>query len=85
MARVNGAAVSPIGNAFETVYNENRSIRLFDTDNKHQSHYGTYLKACVNYLLITGKTFSGKPADCGLEPEKAEYLRSVAERTVLGR
>ena len=85
MARVNGAAVSPIGNAFETVYNENRSIRLFDTDNKHQSHYGTYLKACVNYLLITGKAFSGKPADCGLEPEKAEYLRSVAERTVLGR
>lgn len=84
MAATNNGAVSPIGKAYEIVYNENKDIRLYDTDNKHQSHYGTYLKACVNYLMIIGKPFSGKPADCGLEPEKAEYLRSIAERVVLG-
>lgn len=83
MAAQNGADVSPIGKAFETVYNENKGIRLFDIDNKHQSHYGTYLKACVNYLMIMGEAFKGEVADCGIEPEKAEYLRSVAERTVL--
>lgn len=82
MAEQNGGEVSPIGEAFETVFRENRDIRLYDTDNKHQSHYGSYLKACVNYLVITGQEFSGEPADCGLEPEKAEYLRNVAERAV---
>lgn len=85
MAGQNGGEVSPIGKAFEAVYRENRDIRLYDTDNKHQSHYGTYLKACVNYLLITGSPFSGTPADCGLEPDKAEYLRKAAEKAVLHR
>ena len=84
MAAQNGAEVSPIGEAFEVVYNENKAIRLFDTDNKHQSHYGAYLKACVNYLVITGEPFKGKVADCVVEPEKAVYLRRVAEKVVLG-
>ncbi len=48
----------------------------------NESHYGTYLKACVNYIMITGQTFNGTPADCGLEPEKAAYLRKVAETVV---
>ena len=84
MAARNGAEVSPIGEAFEVVYNENKAIRLFDTDSKHQSHYGAYLKACVNYLVITGEPFKGKVADCVVEPEKAAYLRRVAEKVVLG-
>lgn len=84
MAARNGAEVSPIGEAFEVVYNENKAIRLFDTDSKHQSHYGAYLKACVNYLVIMGEPFEGKVADCTLEPEKASYLRGVAEKVVLG-
>ena len=83
MAALNGAEVSPIGNAFEVVYNENKSIRLYDTDSKHQSHYGAYLKACVNYLMITGEPFEGKVADCTLESDKADYLRRVAEKVVL--
>ncbi len=82
MAGQNGGEVSPIGKAFETVFKENRGICLYDTDDKHQSHYGTYLKACVNYIMITGQTFNGTPADCGLEPEKAAYLRKVAETVV---
>lgn len=84
MATQNGGDVSPIGNAYEIVFNENKEIRLYDTDNKHQSHYGAYLKACVNYLVITGEAFEGKVADCLVEPEKAAYLRNVAEKVVLG-
>lgn len=85
MAGLNGAMVSPIGTAFETVWNESKEVRILDTDDKHQSHYGTYLKACVNYLMITGKAFTGDVPDCGLEPDKAEYLRHIAERTVLNQ
>ena len=82
MAATNGSEVSPIGKGFEIVYNENKGIRLYDTDNKHQSHYGAYLKACVNYLIITGERFSGNVACCGIEPDKAAYLQSAAERAV---
>jgi hypothetical protein len=31
-----------------------------------------------------GEPFEGKVADCTLEPEKANYLRGVAEKVVLG-
>ena len=85
LAIQNGAEVSPIGDAFEVAYNENKSIRLYDTDNKHQSHYGAYLKACVNYLVITGEAFKGTVSACGIEPEKATYLQKVAEKVVLER
>ena len=85
LAIQNGAEVSTIGDAFEVAYNENKAIRLYDTDNKHQSHYGAYLKACVNYLLITGESFKGAVAECGIEPEKAAYLQKVAEEVVLKR
>lgn len=43
-----------------------------------------YLKACVNYLVLFGERFGADPADCGLNPDKAAYLRSVAEQIVLG-
>lgn len=49
-----------------------------------QSEYGAYLKACVNYLVLFGERFGADPADCGLNPDKAAYLRSVAEQIVLG-
>lgn len=83
MAAQNGGLVSPIGNAFEIIWNENRhTISLYDSDAKHQSHYGSYLKACVNYLMITQEPFSDTAADCGLEPWKAATLRAAAEKAV---
>lgn len=58
---------SPIGRAFAEVrrtssVRDNQSpddsktsgINLYDKDNKHQSIYGAYLKACVNYLILFG-------------------------------
>lgn len=79
-----GLWVSPIGQAFRTVYNGTSGINLYYTDNKHQSDYGAYLKACVNYLVMFGTAFTGDVPDCGLPADKAAYLRSVAEETVLG-
>ena len=85
MARKGHTWYSPIGEAFNTVYKDRPDIHLLDKDDKHQSQEGAYLKACVNYLIITGKRFSGPVAGGGLAPATAAYLREVAEKTVLGR
>lgn len=75
--------VSPIGSAFAVARSERPDINLYGDDLKHQSDYGSYLKACVNYLLIFGEKFHGEVSPCGLNPEACAYLRSVAERTIL--
>ena len=85
MARKGHTWYSPIGEAFNRVYKERPDIHLLDKDDKHQSQEGAYLKACVNYLVITGKRFSGPVACGGLSPATAAYLRTVAEKTVLGK
>lgn len=77
--------LSPIGNAFATVRSERPDIGLFEPDDKHQNASGSYLKCCVNWLIISGKPFDGDVATCGLDPQTAAYLRSVAERTVLSK
>ena len=84
MAKATGnAEVSPIAEAFATVRKERPDINLYHTDNHHQSLYGSYLKSCVNYLVIFKTPFGPAPADCLVEPEIAAYLRKVAEQTVL--
>ena len=80
LAKAARTAVSPIGEAFRISREERPDIDLFSKDKKHQSEYGTYLKACVNYLMIFGGKFNGNASACGLDPEICAYLRSVAER-----
>ena len=84
IARKAGLWLSPIGVGFNTVRAERPDIHLFEADDKHQSPAGSYLKCCINYLVLTGKPFSGTVATCGIDPETAAYLREVAQRTVLG-
>lgn len=84
MAKAAGTWVSPIGPAFRQVREGGSGINLYYSDSKHLSEYGAYLKACVNYLVLFGERFGADPADCGLNPDKAAYLRSVAEQIVLG-
>lgn len=85
MAKKAHTEVSPIGDAFAIVRAERPDINLYYPDNKHQSELGTYLKSCVNYLLIYGQPFSANTTSCGYDAEKCNYLRKVAERVVLGR
>lgn len=75
--------VSPIGEAFIICRAEHPEINLYFEDNKHQSAYGSYLKACVNYLLIYGSPFAGQPAECGLDAKACAHLRKIAERVVM--
>ncbi len=83
LAKAANTWVSPIGKAFKAA-RANTAINLLYTDNKHQGAYGAYLKACVNYLVLYGEAFTGDVPSCGLDPEKAAYLRGIAEQTVLG-
>lgn len=76
-------AVSPIGVAFHTAYSEGLTD-LYHTDGHHPNRNGSYLKACVNYLVIFGEPFGANTSDGGCEPAVAARLRDIAERTVLG-
>ena len=80
---VGKSKISPIADAFDIVLKERPDINLYHTDNYHQSKEGSYLKSCVNYLMLFGEPFGDKPADCLLDKEVAAYLRGVAERVVL--
>ena len=82
MAKAAKAEVSPIRDAFRIANMERPDILMFSPDGYHQSTYGSYLKSCVNYLLLYGEKFNECPADCGLEPERAAALRKIAESVV---
>ena len=85
IAKYNNAIVTHIGDAFMAVDPEKFDATLYNSDGHHQSHYGSYLKACVNYLTITREPFEGYVPDCGIDPRRAEYLRSVAQHVILGK
>ena len=83
----NAFVVSPIGRAFSIVRDGDSGIDLYDGDDKHQSEFGAYLKACVDYLVIFGGGFEDSAdnqdvLDCGLPHDKAAYLREVAAQVV---
>ena len=80
---IENSKVSPIALAFDIVLKERPDINLYHTDNYHQSKEGSYLKSCVNYLMLFGEPFGDNPADCLIDKNIARYLRDVAERVVL--
>ena len=69
-----------VGRAFARARAEVPNIPLLDNDDKHQSIHGSYLKACLTWLTISGRTrFSDPVPSCGLRHEDAAALRKVAE------
>ena len=80
----NDAQVTPVGYAWQIVMHERPDINLYHNDNHHQSYAGSYLAAAVAYLTVCGEKFGSNPADGKLDSSTAAYLRSVAERVVLG-
>ena len=83
VAKRSGAGVSPIGDAFTICRKMYPEINLLHTDGHHQSPKGTYLKACVNYLMLFGQKFGPSPSNCDIDPDTAAKLRGVAEHVVL--
>lgn len=78
-----GAVTSPIAVAWAIVRAERPDIVIYSTDDHHPADYGAYLKACVNYLQMTGRKFTSDRANFALDPAICAYLRSVAERVCL--
>lgn len=72
------ADVSPIGEAFRLCRERYPEIDLYQKDRQHQSAYGAYLKACVNYQMLYHTPFTAEE-NCGLEADKCAKLRQVAE------
>ena len=83
MAQELGVGVSPVGVAWEIVRRERPDIVLYVKDGSHPSYAGSYLAAAVGYLTIFKEPFKAD-TPIRLNPEVAKYLRSVAERVVLG-
>ena len=77
LAKASHSLVSPVGQAFAAA--REAGINLYDTDLKHPGPAGAYLKACVTYLVISGKAFKGDVPSCGLPEETAAKLRTIAE------
>ena len=78
-----GATLSPIGKAFLLAY-KGGITDLYYSDSKHPSRKGSYLKSCVNYLVLSGKKFEGTVPDCGLNATAAKQLQEYAEKAVFG-
>ena len=84
MAQTLGVDISPVGVAWEIVRRERPDIELYVKDGSHPSYAGSYLAAAVGYLTIFKEPFKAD-TPIRLKPEVAKYLRSVAERVVLGK
>ena len=83
LARSAKTSRSMVGDAFWAARRECPGIEILDKDAKHQGLAGSYLKACVTYLTLSGKPFVGEVPSCGLSEEDAAALRDIAEYTVL--
>jgi len=93
LAEKTGAAVAPVGEAFERVKNETKIDLYCDEPGQkpfHPNATGTYLAGCVFFKTITGKSPVGlfaKLADAGKAPkdvaaENAATLEKIADEVV---
>jgi hypothetical protein len=89
------AVIAPVGLAFKEIHDEeilagrdpldpNGSFyALYSSDGSHPSLEGSYLAACV--LWATSTQELAKPikfVPSGIDSERAEYLRQIADRVV---
>jgi Secretion system C-terminal sorting domain/Domain of unknown function (DUF4886) len=76
--------VSPIGEAFNYVMNDNPDINLIERDSVHPSLHGAYLASCVYFYIIFGKDFDGQITYHNILPiDEANYLQDVAKDIVM--
>lgn len=56
-----GGEVSYINRAFIQARHQCPELAIYGGDEKHQSAYGSYLKACTNYFVIFGQPYPAEP------------------------
>lgn len=74
-----GIPVSPVGEAFYVIYNENPDMlyTLYGSDLSHPSHLGTGLEALCHFVTLTGEN-PKKLTLRGIDPGKENILKSAA-------
>ena len=87
MANVNSGMLSPVGLAFNAIYNDPNAIvthaQLYSGDGSHPSDYGSYLAACVfNDLIFSTQSIYNSFLPNGMTQLEAYYLQSVADQVV---
>ena len=90
VAAANGAAMVPVGTAWETSLRNRPWLILHTADKKHPTPAGSYLTACVFYAVLyhqsprglTARIDDGKTVYISLTAADAAYLQDVAWRTV---
>jgi hypothetical protein len=79
-----GAALAPVGYAWQTLLGQDASAGLWQDDGSHPTEKGTYLAACVFYAAIFRESPNGLPYRGSLSNADASKLQEVAAATVLG-
>jgi len=79
LANDTGASVAPVGEAWRIAWTQHPEIELYQPDGSHPTPSGTYLAACVFYIVLTGHSLaaaSAPPPD--VSPADASTLREIA-------
>jgi hypothetical protein len=75
--------VAPIGWAWFQVIQERPEIQLYDIDGSHPSFVGSYLGACVYFVMIFQESVVDNPFSVLINKDHANYLQETATRTVM--
>jgi len=90
MALECGAALAPVGLAWEAIHRIDTGLELYHTDGRHANPIGSYLTACVFYSVLYNNSPKGLPGTFSFKGEKrldlgneqALILQKVAWETV---
>jgi len=75
--------IAPVGDAWQTVVNEQANPNLWQGDGSHPTTNGTYLAACVFYAAIFQQSPVGSTYQDGLSAGETLRLQQAAATTVL--
>ncbi|MGH4123844.1 MAG: DUF4886 domain-containing protein [Clostridium sp.] len=71
-------SVAPVGIAWLKAKQKDKDILLWDEDGSHPSIMGTYLTACVFYVLLLKQNPVGLSYSAGIPKEMARFLQEIA-------
>ena len=77
------AIVAPVGMAWQNATAQQPQLELWDQDGSHPGKSGSYLAACVFYVVLYQETPEGLAYVAGLPKETARFLQRIAAETVL--
>ena len=82
LARELKVTLVPVGSAFHRSLGARPEINLHAPDGIHPSRAGTYLAACVFYMMLYNESPQGLHYKMGLADETANFLQRMAAETV---